>query len=584
MNNKSKDSKSELYIEQINLLYKTGYGALIGVLIVSIFLVIALWITTKNTDLFWWISILALIILGRWLSISHFLNADIQKKAYVFWAAVYVFGVFLSGLMWGIAGFIFFNPENLIVIVILITFTLGLAAGAATSISIYYPAFFCFIFSAIMPLAIRLFLEGGIFIPFGSAVVFYIAASTIFARQYQIAALESLKLRYENIELIERVTREKEKFEQEKKLAEEANIAKSKFLAATSHDLRQPLHALGLLISTLESTNEPILREEIIDQTKKSVHALDDLFNSLLDISKLDAGIVDINIEIFCLDDLFNRLRNDFSPVAKEKNLTLNILNSNKYVKSDPVLIDRILRNLISNAVCYTQTGKILVGARSSGENISIGVWDQGIGIPEDDIENVFSEFSQLHNPERDRSKGIGLGLAIVKRLCNLLGHSYKLQSTHTKGTYFRFIVPKGSKINLTDAEHPVTKVDNLQSKVILVIDDERAILDSMKLLLTKWGCFVLISDSFSDAIEQINNFNRNIDVIIADYRLRGSETGIMAIHNIEKSLDYNVNSILISGDTSPDILKEVKTSGLPLLHKPVKPAQLKLAISSISC
>ena len=577
------DLDSEIFIERIKLLYKTGFGALIGVLIVSVFLVIALWITTQDSSLIWWFIILALIIVVRWISISRFNSSQIHKNSYRFWSRLYVTGVILSGAMWGIAGIIFFNPDNLIVVMILITFTLGLSAGAATSISIYYPAFFGFVISAILPLAIRLFMEGGIFIPFGGAAVFYIAASTIFARQYHDATLESLRLRYENIGLIEKVTQEKEKFQHEKRVAEEANIAKSKFLAATSHDLRQPLHALGLLISTLESTNDPILRKKILNQTKESVNALDDLFNSLLDISKLDAGIVAVKTEDISLNELFCRLSNEFKPLASEKNVELKFRKANYIVWTDLVLLDRILRNIISNAVSYTEEGKILVCARSIGNEVSISILDQGIGIPENELENVFSEFSQLHNPERDRNKGIGLGLAIVRRLCNLLGHSYKFQSELGKGTYFNISVPKGNDTIDRKFEKSISKVDDLHSKVILVIDDERAILESMKLILIKWGCCVLIADSISDAIDQIRNLEVKIDVIISDYRLRNNQTGITAIKEVEKFLDSRVNGILISGDTSPNILQKVKKSGFPLLHKPVKPAQLKYAIARIS-
>ena len=574
-----KDYEEQLFIERIQLLYRTGYGALIGVFIVSLFLVIALWITSANRHLIWWIVILTLFIVIRGLSIQYYNSIKIKIQSYRIWGNIYVIGVIFTGSMWGIAGFIFFDPDDLIVVVILITFTLGLSAGAATSISVYYPAFFGFIISAILPLAIRLFIEGGVFIPFAGAVMFYIIASTFFARQYHLATLESLRLRFENLELIDKVTQEKERFEHEKQIAEEANIAKSKFLAACSHDLRQPLHALGLLISTLESSDDPDIRRQILKQTKESVNALDDLFNSLLDISKLDAGIVEVNIEDVSLDEIFNRLKNEFNSLAQEKGIELQIARTKKFVRSDTVLLDRILRNLITNALNYTQNGKILVGAKSVGDYISIGIWDQGDGIPEDELENVFSEFSQLHNPERDRTKGLGLGLAIVKRLCNLLEHQYELRSTLGKGTYFQLKIPLGSEGIKKPSSNPVSNMDDLKSLAILVIDDEKAILESMRLILTKWGCIVLTADSIENAIEQVKYSKLTIDLIISDYRLRDNTTGIRAIKKIEKTLNLQINGILISGDTSPDILKSVKASGFPLLHKPVKPAQLKLAI-----
>ena len=326
-----------------------------------------------------------------------------------------------------------------------------------------------------------------------------------------------------------------------------------------------------------------IYENKILNQTKESVNALDDLFNSLLDISKLDAGIVEVNIENISLDDLFNRLNNEFVKLAEEKGIDLRIVQSKKFVRSDAVLLERILRNLISNALNYTQNGKVLVGAKSVGENILVGIWDQGDGIPEDEIANVFSEFNQLHNPERDRKKGLGLGLAIVKRLCNLLKHSYELRSELGDGTYFKLTIPKGNKILDYSVNELASQMDDLKLLVILVIDDEKAILESMRFILTKWGCTVLTADSISSAIGLIRNTKHIIDLIISDYRLRDKTTGIEAIRNIQNTLNIHVNGILISGDTSPDVLKAVKASGYPLLHKPVKPAQLKLAIANHS-
>ena len=575
------DLDESILIERIKLLYLTGYGALIGVFIVSLILVIALWITTANNNLILWMGILTLIIVIRAISILLYNNSEFNELSHQFWANLYVIGVIISGSMWGIASFLFFDPNDLIVVVILITFTLGVSAGAATSISVYYPAFFGFIISAIIPLAIRLVIEGGIFVPFGSAVLFYIAISTLFAKQHHNATLESLRLRFENLDLIDKVTQEKERFEHEKQIAEEANVAKSKFLAATSHDLRQPLHALGLLISTLESTDNPEIRREILNQTKESVNALDDLFNSLLDVSKLDAGIVEVDIESFSLNDLLDRLRNEFTALAIEKGIELRITRTNFYTSTDPVLLDRILRNLISNAINYTQYGKILVGARSIGNDISIGIWDQGDGIPKNELKNVFSEFSQLHNPERDRTKGLGLGLAIVKRLCDLLGHTYELKSEFGRGTYFNLVVPKGNKLLVKTVNNLDIKLDTINSQMVLVIDDEKAIRESMRLILTKWGYKVIIADSITSALEKVKHSENTIDLIISDYRLHDNATGVEAIKKVQNVLKFPVNGILISGDTSPEILKLVKASNLPLLHKPVKPAQLKIAIAN---
>ncbi len=575
--------QEKLYIERIKLLYRTGNGALLGVFVVSLFLAISLWIITADKNLWWWMAVLTLVILLRGFTIAIYSRTENEHRDYQLWAIIYVIGVVLSGSLWGVAGWVFFDSDNMITVVILITFTLGISAGAATSISIFYPAFFGFIIFAIFPLSVRLFLEGKIFIPFGAAVMFYILASTLFAKQYHRAISESLRLRFENLDLINEITAEKELVEKEKQIAEQANIAKSKFLAATSHDLRQPLHALGLLVDTLESTDDLKSRAEILGHIKESVYALDDLFNSLLDISRLDAGIVEVDIEDSSLKELFELLNNEFRVLAKQNDVELKFVQTSYVVRSDTVLLGRVLRNIISNSIRYTRHGKVLVGARSIEGEIAIDVLDQGIGIPNEELNNVFSEFSQLHNPERDRTKGLGLGLAIVKRLCKLLGHSYELRSQPGKGTFFRLKVPKGSleAIAIPSAK-PAHELDDFSRYTILIIDDEKAVLESMRLILTKWGCDVLFADSIETAVELAKHIKCSIDLIISDYRLRDNTTGVEAIKRIREVLNYHVNGVLVTGDTSSDILKLTKQSGFPLLHKPVKPAQLKMAIVAI--
>ena len=232
--------------------------------------------------------------------------------------------------------------------------------------------------------------------------------------------------------------------------AEAANRAKSQFLAAASHDLRQPMHSLGLFAATLsERVRDPEVRG-IIDNINASVEALESLFNELLDISKLDAGVIQPNLSSFPIEPLFERMRIDYGPGAADKGIRLSIVRSGAVIYSDPLLVERMLRNLIVNAVHYTAKGGVVVGCRPRGDRYSIEVWDSGVGIAADKLDKIFDEFYQVGNPERDRRKGLGLGLAIVKRIEQLLGYQTQVLSRPDRGSVFRFTAPRGLIAALT--------------------------------------------------------------------------------------------------------------------------------------
>jgi len=401
-----------------------------------------------------------------------------------------------------------------------------------------------------------------------------------FGRKMNHLLTDSLRMRYENIDLIEELRAQKETAESARREAEAANRAKSQFLAAASHDLRQPLHALGLFAATLsERIHYPEVRN-IVDNINASVESLEELFNELLDISKLDAGIILPSISSFSIQQLFDRIVNDYAPQAAERGLELKVLSTKVVVYSDYTLLERIVRNLVINAIRYTEKGKILVGIRRRHGKLSIEVWDTGIGISPEQSEKVFEEFYQIGNHERDRTKGLGLGLAIVRRLTKLLDHPLELKSTHGKGSVFRVEVPIGklAQLSVASINEPVQDKDYLRGKNIVLIDDERSVREGMVILLSEWGCNVA---GFGE-IKELDEVPFSPDLIIADYRLRNGETGAQAIYKLQKKYGDFIPGILITGDTAPDRIREARASGYQLLHKPVPPTRLKIVISYI--
>ena len=358
-------------------------------------------------------------------------------------------------------------------------------------------------------------------------------------------------------------------------LAETADRSKSRFLAAASHDLRQPLHALGLLAAALGERARDAHTQSIVERIRTLVTSLEALLSALLDVSKLEAGIVVATPRDFGLDALLGRIANDFAPEAVDDGIELLVLPTRRFVRSDPLLLERILRNLVANALKVTQRGGVLVGCRRRGADLSIEVWDTGPGIPVAEQGRIFEEFYQIDNPGRDRSKGLGLGLAIVRRLADLLGHEVSLASRLGRGSVFRVRVPQAaSQENRSETATPPPP-GALAGRRILVIDDEAAVREGMRDALGAWGC---IADTCAGPTDVPAGMPAP-DVLVVDYRLAGGADGLMAIAELRSRFGRDVPALLVSGESSGAELARIKASGIPLLHKPVPPARLRAAL-----
>lgn len=364
-----------------------------------------------------------------------------------------------------------------------------------------------------------------------------------------------------------------------KDAAERANQAKSRFLAAASHDLRQPLQALAMFVEVLANRDHGPQDRKIIDRIRDSVAATDMLLSSLLDISKLEAGVVVPSIAAFTVDTVLERLKNEFEPQASAAGLKFRVLPCRLAVRSDQMLLERILRNLLTNALRYTEKGGIVLGCRRRGDRLRIEVCDTGSGIPADQLRAIFKEFHQLGNPQRDRRQGLGLGLAIVERLGKLLDHSIEVRSVLNKGSVF------GIEVGL--AEPPAKKPKPVQldfrigvgGATIAVIDDEPDVLESLRLLLETWGHQVITAADGDAATEQLLQRRLVPDLVIADYRLQHGSTGGQAISRLRLRIKRDVPAIILTGDTAPERLRMAKANGHGLLHKPVHAADLRMAI-----
>lgn len=383
-------------------------------------------------------------------------------------------------------------------------------------------------------------------------------------------------------DISDRIKRE-QALEKARKEAEQANAAKTRFLAAASHDLRQPIHALGLFFAELSGRVYSPETALVIGQVEDSISVINSMLNALLDVSKLDAGVVKPAIEPFELTELFARLKAEFQPIALENHNELRIRPSLAIVNTDPAMLERMLRNLIGNALRYTENGRILVAARPRGQHIEIQILDNGQGIPEDQLEEIFIEFHQLQNPARDRRQGLGLGLAIVKRLASLLHHEIKVASRLGRGSCFSITLPLARVTAEHESGRQIERAYlpnySLAGRQVLVLDDDIAVLESMQGLLSHWGCQVITAGSPAEAVEKLAAIVQRLELLIVDYRLPDNVSGIDVARNLQDRLGYPAAVLIITGDTGPERLREADASGYPLLHKPVQPAKLRSTI-----
>jgi PAS domain S-box-containing protein len=380
------------------------------------------------------------------------------------------------------------------------------------------------------------------------------------------------------------VTTEITELRRAREVAEQASRAKTRFLAAASHDLRQPLHAIELFAAALEATVDDEDALGIIEDLREASNAAGRLLTALLDVSELESGKFESRLMDFPVQQLLDRMVRVYGPQARERGLTLRVVPSSQVIHSDPNLLERILGNLLSNAVRYTQQGGILLGCRRRRGKLRIEVWDTGIGIPDEERQRIFEEFHQLDNPARERRRGVGLGLSIVRRLANVLGHEIFLHSVRGQGSVFAVELDlTGKSVDLplrlqaARAAAPMPR-----QTAVLVIDDDLQVRKGMVRALESWGCRVKAAGDYDAAVEIVASAPEAIDLIIADYRLPRACNGVRAAGRLRVLCRRMVPVLIVTADQGQEELQEIADQGFPALQKPVDPDALRAAIASL--
>ncbi|MET3455938.1 PAS domain S-box-containing protein [Pseudomonas kilonensis] len=369
-----------------------------------------------------------------------------------------------------------------------------------------------------------------------------------------------------------------------KREAEQANLSKTKFLAAVSHDLLQPLNAARLFTSALLERREPVANAQLVRNVSNSLQDVENLLGTLVDISKLDAGVIKADVAPFGLSELLDNLAAEYAQIARSEGLELHFVGCSVLVRSDMQLLARILRNLLSNAIRYTPSGRVVLGCRRHRQRVSIQVWDSGIGIAENRLEEIFQEFKRgdVQRPNQDR--GLGLGLAIVEKIAGILGHRIQVRSWPGKGSMFAIDVPLSATapkpLPCLDMSEPM--LERLRGARVWVLDNDAAICAGMRTLLEGWGCQVVTALSEQDLACQVDNYHAEADLLIADYHLDHDQNGMDAVARINARRASPIPAMMITANYSNELKQQIRERGHTLMHKPVRPMKLKIAMSHL--
>ena len=571
--------------DQVATLYRSWHRTTLSMVLGALILCLVLWEQESAVAMTLWLGAILANQAWRGLLARAYRRAAPPVAEAPRWGRYWSIGATLAGALWGTAAIAMFPaspPHQALLIVCLFSVILG----GLNLTAVYAPSFLGFVLAALVPLIARVALEGGQVHLFTALVLLVVLGFVLaFGRQLNHVLTLSLAMRHENVDLIGELKVETQLAESARAAAETANRAKSQFLAAASHDLRQPLHAIGLFAAALAARARDPEVVPLIANIHASIEALEGLFAQLLDLSRLETGALHPQLEDVALEPLLARICTDFAPQAAAHGLVLRAVRTSAVVVTDPLLLERILRNLIANALRYTRRGGVVVGVRRVDGAIRIDVVDSGVGIAATDHQRIFDEFVQLGpSPHRHAAgRGLGLGLAIVRRLSALLEHRLDVVSAPGAGSRFSVSLPRAARrpvprtrsMPVASSVAPV-RPSAFSGRSIIVIDDDPAVVVAMEALFTSWGACVAAGANAAAALEAQRG--ARADLIVADLRLADGASGIAAVAAIRAAQGVPVPALIVSGDTSEVARTESSVAGITLLSKPVVATALRSA------
>lgn len=483
---------------------------------------------------------------------------------------------FVGGAAWGAAGWLFFTPENPANILLLGLAIAWVSAGSIASTAAVWPAYLSYNAACWLPFAVRALQEPQ-FSALGWLMLLFFAFNVMFARNVRRVICDAIELSRRNAELICDL-------EKENVRAVDMARAKSTFLAAASHELRQPTHAIGLLIQALHNIAAapavcPHHLSRIARQMQRSLEGLTQLLSTLLDISKLDAGTIEPCMGPVSVGSVLETLEREFAPLAAARGLRLIVIPSDAWVWSDGVLLKLVVSNFIANSIRYTSRGGVLVAARRRADAVQIQVYDTGIGIPDAERDSIFREFHQASNAIAlgMNNAGVGLGLAVVAKAAGLIGARLKVRSRIGRGSMFS--IEAAYTLKRERSKPPPNLRLAQEPRTILVLDDNLQVLAALELILSQWGHDVIPARSPAEALKRLASHPRRADLIISDLRLPDGEIDVECLRRAAARGGVLPPVLLVTGDTSRQRILLARSTGHEVLHKPVPPALLAKAI-----
>ena len=564
--------------EQADSLLSTSMTASIGAFMTALGFWSIFYYQTRQPGVLVWAALLHATQVYRFVGIRRYILTPPAERDPERAARWYCNALTCNAIAWGSAPWLFFPTGNLPLTSLMMLLLLGISSGGVASLAPYRPALFRFIVPLLTGLAAALLWQRDVTHLFlALCTLAYLYVNLKFGLQQNRLLTDALRARFEKEDLAQRLV-------EQVRIVEHASLEKTRFFASASHDLRQPLHSLGLfgsaILARLASTpDEPLARNMM-----HCVDALETSFSSMLDVSKLDAGVVEVKAEPVALADIFRQLQVNMGQQAESQGLALRFKPGCKWVYADAALLERMLGNLVHNALKFTQTGGVVVLARTRGQRISVEVWDSGRGIEEKEVPRIFDEFYQVGNLERDRSKGLGMGLAIVRRIARLMDVQMQVHSRPGRGTVFRLLLPSAVanvEKTMLDTGEGSKAASPLVGLHVLVVDDEETVRTSTAAALRLYGLQVDVADSLLQAREIAARPGHRLDALITDFRLRNEEDGIAVAAELRALLGWKLPVLLVTGDTAPERVRQAQQSGLRVLYKPVKAHDLVEALGA---
>jgi signal transduction histidine kinase/ActR/RegA family two-component response regulator len=554
--------------EQVDSLLGTSTTASIAAFITAVGFWAVFYYQTRQGSVLVWAALLHATQAYRYVGNQRYLRTPAAERDSRQSARWHCNALTLNAVAWGLAPWLFFPTGNLPLTSLMMLLLLGVSSGSVASLAPYRPALFSFIVPLLTGLAAALLWQRELtHFYMAMCTLAYLVVTLRFGLQQNRLLTQALRARYEKEDLAKRLA-------EQVRMVERASLEKTRFFASASHDLRQPLHSLGLFGSAILARLAATPDEPLARNMMHCVDALETSFSSMLDVSKLDAGVVEVKAEPVALADIFRRLQVNLGQQAESQGLALRFKPGGKWVNADAVLLERMLGNLVHNALKFTQTGGVVVLARTRGQNISVEVWDSGRGIEKNEVPRIFDEFYQVGNLERDRSKGLGMGLAIVRRVARLMNVQVQVHSRPGRGTVFRLLLPRAAAQTdkpMLEPREGSKATSPLSRLRVLVVDDEETVRTSTAAALRLYGLQVEVADGLQQAREIAALPGQGLDALITDFRLRNEEDGIQVAAELRSLLGWKLPVLLVTGDTAPERVRQAQQSGLRVLYKPVK-------------